>query len=246
MTADADSTPDAGAPPADPSERWLMLLAGQVHDEHEQSATLAMGRSALVAALASESAEGDLVELVRRRLLPAQDTETWKGLVESLTAYLGDDAGYYLVGALRGGVFTDDVEAEPRVATLVARIEALFSTELQEAFALWLENPDDWRRVRWEIYLDQITGKTRIEWTVVAYSGRATTLVCDEDSLMRLATRIVATLSKVRIGSSLDPELIDEMRAEVDALESGLADALTDEAGGDGTGPAGREPADAP
>jgi hypothetical protein len=213
--------PAPSAPPVpDATQRWRAVLAGSLGGD-EAAALLVEGRSALAAALQAPHAEDDLVDIVGRRMLKPPDARTWDSLIAAIIGYMGLDAAYYFVWAIRDdyGGFAAHTEGEARIREVVGRITGLFSEELAESWAVWLEKPGDWQTVRWSIYFDQSTAETVIHLTIITYGGESFTITASEDSLLTLAHHIVVVLAKVGVGA-LDVQGIARLRTVLDELEA--------------------------
>jgi hypothetical protein len=141
-----------------------------------------------------------------------------------MAAYAGVDAAYYFVGALRGGpqVLRDHVGQSEPANGFIERARGRFRARIDAAFDIWQERPDNWQRIRWEIYLDQAKGETLIFFTILKFSGESFVLESSPGSLLYLANGMIRTVTRVTAKETVSPDAVAAVTEAVQELSAAL------------------------
>jgi hypothetical protein len=200
-------------------------------------------------------------DMLTRRLVDI-DAETWSAVLTSLTNYLGMDPAYlmtWVVQDVDNRIGELERLAPPEVSSFVRTLLAWHQPELQSAYAHWRENPNDWRTMFREVFLDHVTGRFLIKVRVVKYNGEEVVFEGPPDSFLNMTRNLLITLRGVGSPEVFTPgyvgQFVQEASGFFELLGAGQAEPAATEAppgeppgpppGGAAGGPS-PEPADVP
>jgi hypothetical protein len=154
-------------------------------------------------------------DLLARRLEGKPTDQTYGGIDASLASYLGRGPSLLVVWLAIAEASADaDRAAElarhgsPQVQAFLGSIRAAHGPELGQAYAVWRQNPNDWRTFYRDVFVDQITGTPLIRVRLLKYDGEEVLLEGSANSFLALVRNFVYTLTFLRSGEALDPGLV--------------------------------------
>ncbi len=216
---------------------WGSLLMGQISAE-EADRLLAQSAEDLHAFLeARPQAVQHVLDILSKRLGGEINAETWQVLDTSLANYLGRDLAYLVTWVAQSdqGNRIQELEkhASSQVMAFLRTILGLYGLELENAFAVWNEIPDNWRTFYREVYYDQLSERHHLKLRIEKYNGEEAAIEGPPDSILTLTTYMILTLrlvgtpdafSQDRIDLFLDEahQLIQLLRPEEEAVVAGL------------------------
>jgi hypothetical protein len=217
---------------------WDAVLSGQVELD-EVRPLLAVSAQEIDEYLAADSeTEEETLDVLRRRLEGPIQTTTYDAILGALRALMGDDGTglihWYVTSSpedaaiLRGN-------ASPRVEWFLRRIVAAHGPELQAAFALWRDLPDDWKSVNREVFYDVVRERYYIRHKIFKVDGSEVTLEGNADSVLDLARTMLLTLRWIGTADAYSPAVKEAFLAEADEF---IAMVRSAEAGSNGGEPA--------
>jgi hypothetical protein len=218
---------------------------------------------ALVEAAGAPHFETDVTDLLTQSLSSPVTATTFGDVRDRLSELLGDDETGNRLLEWIGLAGQPPTDAEPGTDPdqAVAALEALdnsdaqamvrmlrrwrprFAVALNDAFVMWLENPEDWSQVRTDPVYSYASQLVTINVGITKYSGEELTLEVSPTSLANLVAHFTSTLGRLpRPESSMDPESADRLLlaaaefAETFAPAEGVTEDGTDtaEPGGNG------------
>jgi hypothetical protein len=168
------------------------------------------------------NAEGRLLELLGRRLSDPIDTETLTAVRSSLIYYLGENGGPLLIWISSteqaGRLANISAMASPEVISLIRAVLGLYGQELEKAYALWNEIPDNWKTIYRHVYFDKINGNYLLRIRVEKYNGEMATIEGNADQLMDLTRHFILALRLVGVPDAFSQDRVSEFLEEVDVL----------------------------
>jgi hypothetical protein len=191
--------------------------AAPVEDEATQVRTNA---DHLLRFLKQDPAHGAYMDRTIRQHLQAGVTlETWGHILRGLTTYAGEDVATFLLTVL---LRSDDADfmllveesAVAEVWSYLRGLMALYSDYLQEAYAIFGENPQGWRTINRRVYYDNLTDSWRASFEIIKFNGEQFSLDETPTSAIVLCQAILDALSAVPADlapQAVDPNAVDNL-----------------------------------
>lgn len=209
---------------------WQDLLEGRL-SVGEAEGLVAEGAKELEELLKSDpGAEERLLEIIGTRVDGEINDVTWDLLDSSLIGYVGINVTQLLEWVFIGLALRDPSRmdlvakaASPRVENLIRSILGRFGVELEEAWTVWRQLPNDWRTFFREVYHDQIRNTPLIKIRIRKYNGEDLNLEGNPSSFLTLARNLVLTLQLVAIPDVFSPDIVDSFVEEVTKLNKLIA-----------------------
>ena len=157
---------------------------------------------------------------IRQHLDGGISVETWGRILTGLNRYAGEDiATLILMALLRAdeAEFLASIEEhlEPEVRSYLWGLIALYSDDIQEAYAVFGENPQGWRTVNRKVYYEHLTEKWYATYEIIKFDGERIVLDETPSSAIVLCQAILDALISI-------PEELAKETADREAIE-GLA-----------------------
>lgn len=196
----------ANEPVSEDSARLLARAAGDLHAFLETH----------------PEAVSHVLDILRRRLGSEINAQTWQVLDASLVNYLGQDLASLAAWTVQPdqGNRLQELEkhASPEVMTFFRTILGLYGPELERAYAVWNELPDNWQTIYREVYYDQLAGRHHLKVRIEKYNGEEMVIEGPPDSILTLASYLILTVRLVGIPDAFSPERIELFLSEADQL----------------------------
>jgi hypothetical protein len=149
---------------------------------------------------------------IRQHLQAGVALETWGYILQGLTTYAGEEIATFLLMAL---LRSDDVDfmllveesATAEVWSYLRGLMALYSDYLQEAYAIFGENPQGWRTINRRVYYDHLTDSWRASFEIIKFNGEQFNLDETPTSAIVLCQAILDALNAVP--AELAPQVVD-------------------------------------
>jgi hypothetical protein len=163
-------------------------------------------------------ARAEISEVISRRLVGSPGTDDWTKLRNALADYAGADAGGLILWASVTDTRDEDRAARLRRmeehgskagVALVRALRALHGVELQDAWDVFTELPDNWRLLDREIYMDVVRGRPMIRLQITKYNGDQMLLEGPGDSFLNMAGYLAVALSAVGDRSMFSESIIE-------------------------------------
>jgi hypothetical protein len=156
---------------------------------------------------------------IRQHLQGGVTLETWGHILHGLTTYTGEDIATFVLTVL---LRSDDVdflllveESTPaEVWSYLRSLMALYSAHLQEAYAVFGENPQGWRTINRRIYYDYLTDSWRANFEIIKFNGEQFNLDETPTSAIVLCQAILDALTAVPAElaqQAVDPDAVDNL-----------------------------------
>ncbi len=147
-------------------------------------------------------------EHTRRGITPT----TLQAIYQGLGLYLGTEGVEHLLSVLTRGDDSGYLEqvsahATPQTWNWLRRLLALYSSDLQEAYAISGVTENAWRLINRRAYFDTVTGRWGVTLEFITYGGERLLLDETPGSALVLALAIVDTLNT--LPTEVAPEIID-------------------------------------
>ena len=153
---------------------------------------------------AGNAAEEQVMSILSWRLRAAPDEDAFGKLLDAFSDYLGRPARAFLA-AVVADFDDEDVDALAKVAPRTTKIrtvaKAVYGTDLDLAFEVWNEHPDDWRYMSPAIYTDVRRRRKLVAVRLEKNSGESCSIIGPPESLVRLARQVLTVLAE-----NLEPE----------------------------------------
>jgi hypothetical protein len=197
---------------------WEQVFAGEVAPEDIEP-LLAESAQAIDEYLAADSeTEEEALEVLRRRLDGPLEPTTYDDILAALRALIGNDGTglvHWYVTIAGDDVARLKGNASPRVDWFLRRITAAHGPELQAAFSLWRDLPDDWKLVNREVFYDLVRERYYIRHRIFKSNGEQVVLEGNADSVLDLARSLLMTLRWVGRGDAFSEPVRDAFLDEV-------------------------------
>ncbi|SMC24416.1 hypothetical protein SAMN02746041_01980 [Desulfacinum hydrothermale DSM 13146] len=223
--------------------RWLKLVANELNEE-ETRRLLTEATTKLHDFLESHpEAEYRILEILDRRLSESIDGGTWETFTHLMTTYLGQDLTHFI-----SWLALEDQEhrlamaeqvASPDVLSFLKLLLAYHGPELEEAYVLWQQNPDDWRTMVRHVHYDQIAQRYNVKLEIEKYNGQKVVLEGPPDSLLGLAHALLVTVRMLESPEHFSDKAAQVFFEELELNRSFFAEETeeTKESEDDGPGP---------
>lgn len=199
-----------GTPPSPPP-------VAPVEDETTQVQT---GAGLLLQFLQQNPANGAYMDRTIRQHLQAGVTlETWGHILHGLITYAGEDTATFVLTVLLRSDDADfmllvDESATTEVWSYLRGLIALYSDYLQEAYAIFGENPQGWRTINRRVYYDHLTDSWRASFEIIKFNGEQFNLDETPTSAIVLCQAILDALNAVPVDlaqQAVDPNAVDNL-----------------------------------
>jgi hypothetical protein len=161
-------------------------------------------------------------DLLARRLGGKPTDQTFASLDAALASYLGRGPSALIAWLAMSEASADSERAaelarhgSPQVQAFLGSIRATHGPELGQAYAVWRQNPNDWRTFYRDVFVDQITGAPLIRVRLLKYDGEEVLLEGSPNSFLALVHNFVYTLNFLRSGTAFDPGLVQAFAGTV-------------------------------
>lgn len=139
---------------------------------------------------------------IRQHLQGGVTLETWGHILHGLTTYAGEDiATFVLTVLLRSGdvdfMLLVEESTPVQVWPYLRGLMALYSDHLQEAYAIFGENPQGWRTINRRVYYDHLTDSWRANFEIIKFNGEQFNLDETPTSAIVLCQAILDALTAV-------------------------------------------------
>jgi hypothetical protein len=168
-------------------------------------------------------AEGELTEIIGRRLGGTIDDRTWGELDAALVDYLGDrEAAGVLGWALEsdpgdpGRIEELEREGGAEAAELARVLTARYGVELRDASGL-RDFPDNWKSLTHNVYQAASIGQTFISLTIEKQNRDRVTLDGPADASMSLTSFLMSAL-RLAGRDAFTPELLNQFVLDTEDL----------------------------
>lgn len=176
---------------------WDAVLAGEVAPEEMKPLLVASAQAIDEYLSADSETEEEALDVLRRRLERPLEPTTYDEILAALRALMGNDGTglvhWYVTTAPEDTSMLRE-NASPRVDWFLRRITAAHGPELQAAFSLWRDLPDDWKLVNREVFYDLVRERYYIRHRIYKASGEQVVLEGNADSVLDLARSLLLTL----------------------------------------------------
>jgi hypothetical protein len=179
--------------------------------------------------------------ILDRRLRSGIGPDTWGDLIRSLSEYVGWNAARLLTwGSTVDGrdeqrtrrVERVEATGHPAAVDVLRGIRATHGVELQEAWELFSEPPENWRSIDREILVDIVRGRPLVRIVLTKNNGETFKLESPADSCLNLAAFLSATLvainDRAAFSEAMTNYYVEQATSLLDLLRS--SPASTDEA----------------
>jgi hypothetical protein len=208
---------------------WVKFLQGELTDEEGNE--LWRRTSMMLESFLSTHSDGaeHLLGVIAKQLAGKEDASTWGKLRDCLTNYFGED-GAFLIGWLADAETDVRLESFAAVAAssvvdLTRRVISMYGSEIRLAISAYQEFPDDWRRIRGNVYYDYGDRSWLLKVRLEKYNGQEVVVDATPDSAMNLTTRLLEMLTMVSDRSVFNPERARDIRQAMQELQQMLAPA---------------------
>lgn len=199
---------------------WMALFTGQIPVEEAGPLLRQTSAEFHTFLQAHPEALEQVMAIIEKRLRGGLTPESWGLLESALTHYLGRDLTYLLSWVLQYDQSNRLQELEryapPSVMHLFRTILSLHGPELEEAYTVWNEIPDNWRTVYREIYYDQLSRRYLLRVRIEKYNGEELTIEGPPDAILTLASYLLLTARLVGV-----PEVFSENAVNLFLTEAG-------------------------
>jgi hypothetical protein len=175
-------------------------LAAPVEDEATQ---VQISANLLSQFLQEHPANGAQMDrTIRQHLQGGVTLETWGHILHGLTTYAGEDMATFVLTVL---LRSDDADfmllvegsTPAEVWSYLRSLMALYSDHLQEAYAIFGENPQGWRTINRRVYYDHLTDSWRANFEIIKFNGEQFNLDETPTSAIVLCQAILDALTAV-------------------------------------------------
>jgi len=206
---------------AAPVNDWDPIWTQQADDDYLRSVLTSASAQIESFLVSDDQTEEETLALLGRRLSGPIDTATYDVVLDTLRALLGQDGAnlvhWYIVG---NGAATGMLEevASPRVAFFVRRIAAAHVPEFRSAFALWKEQPEDWRTIHRDVYFDYINQRYVVRHRIVKISGEEILIEGNANSVLDLTRSLLTSLGLISAREAFGEREIEAFLKEADTV----------------------------
>jgi hypothetical protein len=174
-----------------------------VTPDEDEAAQIQANAGLLLQFLQQNPAHGAYMDRTIRQHLQAGVTlETWGHILHGLITYAGEDIATFVLTVLLRADDADFMllveESAPAEVWLYLRgLTALYSAYLQEAYAVFGENPQGWRTINRRVYYDHLTDSWRASFEIIKFNGERFNLDETPTSAIVLCQAILDALNVV-------------------------------------------------
>ena len=173
----------------------------------------------------------DLVGALDFVLSQPRSPEQFSYAIQAVATLMSPDEAYDLLTWFVSLDRTDKVasieqlELAPDIRVFVRRIAMRHAALLREARNAWTfyPRPDDWDSISDEVSFSNELEEYNVALIIRKRNGEISQITGSQDSIVRLATRLLATLEGVDNTSFFDREDAERLFAQVDTLRASLA-----------------------
>jgi hypothetical protein len=171
----------------------------------------------------------EIGSVIDRRLSNVTGPESWEQIRRSLVDLLGANSAGLLMWmcvndaleedrALRIGRLQQNAKSD--VIELIRSIRAAYSHEIQNAWEIFGETPNNWRSIEREIYVDVVRGRPYLKLQLKKFNGEQIVLEGPGDSFLNLAGYLSGALATFEADAGFTTELIDYYLDNTKALST--------------------------
>lgn len=164
------------------------------------------------------SFERHIREIIDRGLAKGVTVETYGELGRRLTEYVGESAARFLMRfnheeypepLLEPVLALEEFEKRDDLVLFLRRLRALYGETAQTAYALWREDPDNWRAVNCKLDYDEMAKAWALHITIRKYNGEVMAIKTDPSGLILLVHYLLEHLNRLP-----EPRAIPQFRLE--------------------------------
>jgi hypothetical protein len=201
---------------------WFRLSTGQMSDE-DTARLVARAAKGLHTFLETHpEATSHVLDILRRRLGSEINAVTWQVLETSLVNYIGWDSAYLASWIVRPDhderLQVLEKQASTEVIAFFRAILGLYGPELERAFVVWNELPDNWCNIHRDVYYDQLLESHHLKVRIDKYNGEAMVIEGPPDSFLALVSYLIFTVRLVGIPHAFSQARIELFLRETDQL----------------------------
>jgi GGDEF domain-containing protein len=172
----------------------------------------------------SLTARDTAIRIIGDQLAAPLRNTSWDNLIASLGAFLHPGPAYMLswVAYSDWELRLDRVlaSASARVALFIREIIGIFGQDIQRAFDLRTQSPDDWRGLTINVSENVIGGNYTVSIEIQKLSGDITTIEGPPDSILNLTRFLIQALATVNDSAQFTADRIDSFREQVRELDA--------------------------
>ncbi|MBZ4659289.1 MAG: hypothetical protein JG766_1212 [Desulfacinum sp.] len=213
--------------------QWLKLLTDDLTDEETRDLLSRASTDLQKFLEAHPEAEFRILEILDRRLSGSLNNESWDEFSQLMGTYLGRDLTHFLSWLALGEqdkrlAMVEQVASE-EVLSFLRLLLAYHGPELEEAFVLWKQHPNDWRTFVRHVHYDQIAQQYHVKVEIEKYGGEKVVLEGPPDSLLGLAHALLVTVRMVGSPEHFNPKATKVFLEELESNRAFFAEEAEEE-----------------
>lgn len=197
-------------------------MTSEADTSEEEDRAFKEAIQALIQASAEPEFEDDVSSIISLSVASQVTPTTFGDARQRLAELTGsEDVAALILGAVAseaGPVEGDLLELglnsdeDLRIVRLIRRLRAHYQPSIAEAYGVWLEDPDDWKRVDAEVTQSFTDGRLRVRMTLDMNRGDSFTLRSPVASFSRLLSYMLDVMGAIPLDEdTIDPADLEAM-----------------------------------